>query len=262
MRIGTGFLLAGAAAVMSGCIVGGAVGSETRGATRAKYTGAVSLVFTNATAERMCGLHLIDDAEEDYGDNWLPEAGLASGGSLTFKVKPGKYKARWDTCKASSSKPYFAATLWRDTAVTVQQETQLYAFVADAVSPTKYAQVMGRDYAVIRFPGQAVDQNPQPQRERPPGQPPMMRTGVEQPQISGFVGRVVLSADLAAQRAGGPEAAPGDDRLKTRDLIDGNARPPERKPGQPVQPGQPGQPKPSLERKHDLSNSGIEYKKR
>jgi hypothetical protein len=155
-------------------------------------------MFTNASPDRMCGLYMTYDAEEEYGDNWLPEDGVASGASTTFKVKPGKYKARWDTCKSGKNQPYYAATLWRETGVVLDKQTQLYAFVADAVSPTKRAQTMSRDYHVVKFPGQAVELNP---KQQPPLVPQVaMRVSDEPPPIAGFVGLVVLDAEMVAQR--------------------------------------------------------------
>ncbi|HWO22774.1 MAG TPA: hypothetical protein VNO30_28640 [Kofleriaceae bacterium] len=161
MRVAIRFMLVGAAGLISGCVAG-AASSETHGSTRARYAGAVSVMFTNATPGRMCGLYMTEDVEEDYGDNWLSSDGLPSGSSVTFRMKPGKYKARWDTCR-EGRKPFYAATLWRDTAVTVQRDTQLYAFVADAVAPTTRAQIMGKTHQVVQFPGQIIDPDPQSQ---------------------------------------------------------------------------------------------------
>lgn len=248
MRVATRLMLVGAAVAVSGCVLG-AQTSETRGTTRARYAGAVPVMFTNATPDRMCGFYMADDAEVEYGDNWLSEEGVPSGGSVTFRVAPGKYKARWDTCQGGASRPYFAATLWRESAVTVQRETQLYAYVADAVAPTKRAQAMGRDYQVVRFPGQAIDPAPQP-RPRPQADEVAQRAANEPPQIAGYIGRVPLSAELVAELAAEPEV-PGE-KLDAREFIDGKAR----------VGGPKAKPKPSLNRKHDLSSSAIEYRKR
>jgi hypothetical protein len=198
---------------------------EARGTTKARYTGAVLVVFTNATPDRMCGFYMTDDREEEYGDNWLPEAGVPSGGSVQFRVQPGKYKARWDTCKAGRAQPYFAATLWREAAVTVQRETQLYAYIADAVAPTKRAAVMGRDYDVVRFPGQPIDPDPKPpQQPQPRTQQVALRAANEPPQIAGFIGRVMLSAELVAQRDAEPEVPA--EKLNARELVEGRTRAP------------------------------------
>jgi hypothetical protein len=283
-------MMVGAAvvAVISGCV--SATGSsEGRGTTRARYAGAVPVTFTNATPARMCGLYMTEDAEDDYGDNWLPEAGLPTGGSLELRMKPGKYKARWDTCPERAGKPFYAATLWRESAVVVQRETQLYAFIADAVAPTKRAPVKGRDHNIVRFPGQPVDPSrSQPQAPQP--QQVALRAVDEPLQIAGFIGRVVLNAELVAQRdEAAPEIAGG--KFDAREFVDGRARPaaippaagkppaaagkppvpgagkpPAAGAGKPPAPGAgkppaPGD-KPSLDRKHDLSSSGIEYRKR
>ncbi len=239
---------AAAAAVMSGCVLS-AQSAEPRGVTRARHAGTVPVMFTNATPDRMCGLYMTDDREDDYGDNWLPEAGVPSGGSVQFRLKPGKYKARWDTCKQGTDKPYFAATLWREAAVTVQRETQLYAYVADAVAPTKRAAAMGRDHHVVRFPGQAIDPIPQAQPQRPQ-QVALRAASNEPPQIAGFIGRVVLSAEIVAQMAAEPEVPA--ETFNAREFVDAGART-----GAP-----PAKVKPWLNRKHDLSASGVEYRKR
>jgi hypothetical protein len=247
-------VLGGAAVVVSGC-VSSSLSSEAQGTTRARYAGAVPVMFTNATPARMCGLYMTDDREDDYGDNWLPEAGVPSGGSVQFRIRPGKYKARWDTCRETPTRPYFAATLWREAAVNVgQRETQLYAYVADSVAPTKRARAMGRDHNVVRFPGQPIDPTPQ---QRPRTQQVALRASEsnesnEPPQIAGFIGRVMLSAEIVAELAAEAEAGEAEP-FDAREFVDARARPA----GVP-----PAKPKPSLSRKHDLSSSGIEYRKR
>jgi len=246
-----GWMVVSAAAVMAGCV---SSASEVRGTTRAQYAGTVPLMFTNATPDRMCGLYMTDDREDAYGDNWLPEAGVPSGGSVQFRVKPGKYKARWDTCREAPAKRYFAATLWREAAVHVaQRETQLYAYVADSVAPTRRAPAMGRAYNVVRFPGQAIDPAQQPHRE-PQTQQVALRASAsdEPPQIAGFIGRVVLSAEIVAELAAESEHG-ADETFDAREFVDARARP---------VGAQPARPKPSLSRKHDLSSNGVEYRKR
>jgi hypothetical protein len=241
----------GGAAVVSGC-VSSSFSSEATGTTRARYAGAVPVMFTNATPDRMCGLYMTDDREDDYGDNWLPEAGVPSGGSVQFRIRPGKYKARWDTCRETPTRPYFAATLWREAAVNVgRRETQLYAYVADSVAPTQRARAMGRDHNVVRFPGQPIDPTPQ---QRPRTQQVALRASAsnEPPQIAGFIGRVMLGAEIVAELAAEPEAG-GAETFDAREFVDASARPA----GVP-----PAKPKPSLSRKHDLSSSEIEYRKR
>jgi len=257
-----GWMVVSAAAVMAGCV---SSASEVRGTTRAQYAGTVPLMFTNATPDRMCGLYMTDDREDAYGDNWLPEAGVPSGGSVQFRVKPGKYKARWDTCREAPAKRYFAATLWREAAVHVaQRETQLYAYVADSVAPTKRAPAMGRDHNVVRFPGQPIDPAP-PQRPRT--QQVALRGSAaseaaseasnEPPQIAGFIGRVMLGAEIVAQLASELEAG-GDEAFDAREFVDARARPV----GVKSARVKPARPAPSLNRKHDLSSNGIEYRKR
>ncbi|MCW5805682.1 MAG: hypothetical protein KIT31_25150 [Deltaproteobacteria bacterium] len=131
-----------------------------RGGTMREMAGGVSLVFTNASPEAMCELSLAPDDRDDYGDNWLPAGGLPSGKSADFKVKPGRYKAMWTTCRAPN-KPYYAGTLWRETSVEVTDATQLFAYVASNISPTSRA--APRDFhKLVRFTGQAIDPNPQP----------------------------------------------------------------------------------------------------
>ena len=77
--------------------------------------------------------------------------------NIPSKVKHWLIKA--NLARNGSSKPYYAATLWRESAIKVQRETQLYAYISDNVPPTKRAPTMGRDYNVVRFPGQAIDPN-------------------------------------------------------------------------------------------------------
>lgn len=124
--------------------------------TRAEYRGGVKVVFTNASPATMCELRMSSDAQPDYGDNWLPEHGLASGKSLEVQVRPGTYKAMWSTCPSGSKDGYYAATLWHETAVAISADVQLYAYVADGVAPTKHAALLGVDYTVVRFQGQAI----------------------------------------------------------------------------------------------------------
>jgi hypothetical protein len=141
------------AVLASGCAV---TAPSSRGVTRAEYQGGVHLVFTNASPAKMCELRMSSDAQPDYGDNWLPEGGLASGASLKLTVRPGTYKAMWSTCPTGSHDGYYAGTLWHDTAVEVSTDTQLYAYVAGTVAPTKHASLLGVDYTVVRFQGQAI----------------------------------------------------------------------------------------------------------
>ena len=141
------------ALLASGCAVSI---HSSHGVTRAEYQGGVKVVFTNASPVKMCELRMSSDAQPDYGDNWLPERGLASGASLKLNVRPGTYKAMWSTCPTGAKDGYYAATLWHETAVEISNDTQLYAYVAEHVAPTKRAPLLGVDYTVVRFQGQAI----------------------------------------------------------------------------------------------------------
>jgi len=142
--------------VTLGGLVGCATGmTESRGVTRTQLAGTSSLVFTNASPDKMCGLYMSYDDNGKFGDNWLPPEGLPSGKSIELKVKPGKYQATWNTCK-SSGKPYFAATLTQETAFAVGEPTQLFAYVADTVAPTRRA-ALWDFHKMIKFQGQAIE---------------------------------------------------------------------------------------------------------
>lgn len=138
-------------ACVSAC---GAAQRGSHGATRAQYRGGTALVFTNASPEKMCELRMAFDEAEAYGDNWLPPGGLASGKSIEFRVEPGTYKATWTTCR--TERGMLAGTRWRELAFRVDQQTQLFAYVADRVAPTSRARVLGDDYKIVRFQGQPV----------------------------------------------------------------------------------------------------------
>jgi hypothetical protein len=131
---------------------------ESRGVTRASYAGTTHLVFTNATPERMCNLSIASATATSYGDNWLPEGGLASGASIELRIKPGTYHTTWSTCREDFKQPFFAGTLYREFAFTLdRQEAQLYAYISDTVAPTKRAAVLGRQFNVVRAIGQKID---------------------------------------------------------------------------------------------------------
>ena len=134
------------------------------GATQFEYRGGIEVVFTNATPDAMCGLYLSDDANLDYGDNWLAHS-VPSGRSIGLRVRPGTYKARWETCPTKKSVPTYSATLWRETSFELARDTQLYAYVAEATPPTQRAAMLDR--ARVMFQGQAVTP-----------------AGAEQPQIA------------------------------------------------------------------------------
>ena len=145
------------ALTLSGCYSMG----ETHGETADHYKGAVAVTFTNASPDRMCHLYLSYDQEEAYGDNWLPEAGLPSGQSVEFKVRPGTYKAKWSSCKDATDVKQaklvatYASTLVHQNAVQIDQPTQLFAFVAGTTAPTKYAPVKPHT-RLVRFEGHAT----------------------------------------------------------------------------------------------------------
>src|SRR5688500_481376 len=100
----TNFVLTLGLVLAGGCAAGA---GGARGSTHAQHAGSVQVIFTNATPDKMCDLHMSFEDQKDMGDNWLPEEGLASGKSVEFKVKPGKYQATWATCK-NGDKPYYA----------------------------------------------------------------------------------------------------------------------------------------------------------
>ena len=226
-------------------IVGGcgmyATGGAGRGETRAKYSGGVPLVFTNATPQTMCELHMSFEIDPKFGDNWLPKGGLPSGQSLELKVQPGKYKATWNTCKKASDKVYYAGTLIGETSFFVNEQTQLFTYVADNVPPTKRAPP--RDfYAMVKFSGQPIGgpadyvPPPPPQRDEPPP-----------------AREAIAKADKAGVKQKPAKATPvkTSDKLDTRDLIDRKARVQRKKPI-----------KPSLGRGHDLADSKVTYRQR
>jgi hypothetical protein len=144
--------------LISGC---GITRSGTWGNTRSELSGKTSLVFVNATPDKMCSVRIQKDGERSFGDNWLPPEGLPSGKSLDVKVKPGTYQATWSTC-ATPGKPYYAGTLTHETAFEVKESTQLFAFVADTVAPTKRA-APREFHAMVRFAGQPIGGDPQPE---------------------------------------------------------------------------------------------------
>src|SRR5215203_4397360 len=90
-----------ALSLLTGCMTS----FESHGATAKQYAGTVDVVMVNATPEKMCGLYMSYDNDVEYGDNWLPESGLPVGKSVAFKVKPGTYKAKWNSCKDISDAP-------------------------------------------------------------------------------------------------------------------------------------------------------------
>jgi hypothetical protein len=144
--------------------------AETHGDTAKHYTGAIALTFTNASPDRLCHLYLSYEQDDAYGDNWLPEAGLPSGKSIAFEVKPGKYKAKWSSCRDAADVKQqklvatYAATLVHGNAIELAEPTQLFAFVASATAPTKYAAIKPHT-KLVRFEGHAtvISANLEPQ---------------------------------------------------------------------------------------------------
>ena len=139
--------------LLVGCVAG-----ESHGTTAKQYTGTVDVVFINATPDKVCGLYMSYDNETDYGDNWLPVAGLPVGKSAEFKVKPGTYKAKWNACKDVADAPTitYSATLVGGTAFPVDTDLQLYAFVSDGTPPTKRA-VPRPHMKMLKFIGQTTN---------------------------------------------------------------------------------------------------------
>jgi hypothetical protein len=130
---------------------------ESHGTTAKDYQGTVEVVIVNATPEKMCGLYMSYDNDVDYGDNWLPVAGLPVGQSASFKVKPGTYKAKWNSCRDMHDAPTanYSATLVAGTAFPVMDAMQLYAFVSDGTPPTKRAMPRPK-LKMVKFIGQTT----------------------------------------------------------------------------------------------------------
>jgi hypothetical protein len=234
MRLNTHSLYLGSLFLLVGC---GAYGAAS-GQTYAKYSGTVPLVFTNATPQTMCELHMSADVDPKFGDNWLPKGGLASGQSVEFKVQAGTYKATWNTCKKASDKLYYAGTLIGDTAFVVNDQTQLFTYVADNVPPTKRAPP--RDfYTMVKFSGQPIGGPPDAAPPPPPEAEPAPAAH-----------DAVAKADPKAKKGAKPvKATPAaSDKLDARDLIDRKARIGKKKPI-----------KPSVGRGHDLADSKVTY---
>lgn len=131
--------------------------TESHGTTAKEYSGTVDVTIINATPETMCGLYMSFDTDTDYGDNWLPAEGLPVGKTMAFKVKPGTYKAKWNSCKDIADAPTanYSATLVGGTAFPVDQDLQLYAFVSDGTPPTKRG-VPRPKLKLVKFIGQTT----------------------------------------------------------------------------------------------------------
>jgi hypothetical protein len=203
----------------------------SRGVTQKKMSGNVSLVFTNASPAMMCNVSIALDSEREYGDNWL-QTSLPTGQSAEFKVKPGKYKATWNTC-SQPGKPFYAGTMWRETAVNVTESTQLFAYVADTVAPTKRAKP--RDYyKLVRFAGQMVDPDPKARE----AEEKLALQAKEEPP-----------APVAA-----PAPEPAKPAFRSAEWIDPKAS---RNAG-----GKKAAIKPSLKRAHDLVEAKVNYRQK
>lgn len=215
-----------------GCV---SLPDQPRGETLRLHTGSVPVVFTNATPAKMCGLYMSYEDQDAYGDNWLPRGGLASGKSIEFRVRQGRYKARWDTC-TTGGKPLYAATLWRELGFVVDQETQLYAYVADRSSPTQRAAVLTHDYQIVRFQGQHI------------GGPDWNQPARDQAKPL----HTVIAADRPAPKVNLREF------IETRSAKTRRAKPhAKRGKGSRV-----GAVRPSLKRSHDIVGAKVRYRRR
>jgi hypothetical protein len=225
--------------VLTGACAGA---GSSRGVTHREHIGSVQVIFTNATPDRMCELHMTFDEQRDMGDNWLPEGGLASGKSVEFKVKPGKYQATWNTCK-DGDKPYYAGTLIGDTSINVGQQTQLFTYVADTVAPTKRAPVLGRDYQVVKFSGQPVG--------------PIAKSGPA-PQRDAFA---AVEKELGRGVAPAKTEPMKFEKFSAKDMIDPKAKTNASLKIKAKQGKRPAV-RPSLDRKHDVAASNVRYRTR
>ena len=220
-------------------LVVGCAGSASgpRGGTYAEHAGSVPIVVTNATPQRMCDLHMSFEDNRSMGDNWLPEGGLASGKSVEFKVRPGKYQATWNTCK-DGDKSYYAGTLIGDTGVDVNQQTQLFVYVADTVAPTKRAAVLTGGYKIVHFTGQPIG--------------PIDRSApAPEPQVDAFD---KVHASLARGSAPPAKSAePKFEKFSAKDMIDPEAK-------KRAKRGKRTKVKPSLDRKVDVAASNVKYR--
>lgn len=143
----------------SALLAGGCISStESRGVTAKEYSGSLPVTFINATPERVCGLYISYDNEQEYGDNWLPDGGIAVGQSIDLKIKEGTYKAKWNTCKdvRDVGAVNYSATLVAGTAIPITEPLQLYAFVSDGTPPTKRAVPRPR-LKLVKFIGQTTE---------------------------------------------------------------------------------------------------------
>ena len=218
-----------------GLVLVGCAGSASgpRGGTYSEHRGNVQLIVTNATPQRMCELHMSFDDRRDMGDNWLPAEGLPSGKSAEFKVRPGKYQATWNTCK-DGEKHYFAGTLIGETSIGVDQQTQLFVYVADTVAPTKRAPVLTRDYKIVRFTGQPVG--------------PIDKSAPVVAEVDAFA---KVEASLSRNGAPPPKSEePRFEKFSAKDLVDTKVKRTKKK----------SIVKPSLSRERDVAAANVKYR--
>lgn len=229
--------------LLTGCAAGA---GGSRGVTLREHAGQTQVIFTNATPGKMCELHMSYEDNRDMGDNWLPESGLPSGKSIEFKIRPGKYQATWSTCSAGN-KGYFAGTLIGETGIGVDgQQTQLFAYVADTVAPTKRAPVLGREYHVVKFSGQPVG--------------PIDRSAPA-PTVDAFA---VAEASLTRGKNNAPpKVDPGTrfEKFSAKDMIDPEAKRMAAK-NKSKAKGKRAKVRPSLDRKHDVAAANVKYRSR
>lgn len=247
------YVLVGAGGLLVfGCSI--ATMGATRGETEREYRGSVPLVFTNATPDRMCGLYMSFDDEDDYGDNWLPASGVASGKSVEFKVRQGKYKARWDTCRSGDkAKPYFAATMFREMSFKVAEPTQLFAYVASAMAPTKLAPPRW-DMKMVRAQGQPIDQDPAVYTKRYAGTTPVRKTReASAPAVTRYLCRFCVHGIPSGIETGFSEPLVEVNRFDMSAFVEKKAL-----------VGKPGDKrdkiKPSLRRNHDVAQARANYR--
>ena len=226
----TNFVLTVGLTLTTACAAGA---GGSRGVTHREHVGSTQVIFTNATPQKMCELHMTYDEQRDMGDNWLPEGGLPSGKSIEFKIRPGKYQATWSTCRDGDN-TYYAGTLIADTNINVDdQQTQLFAYIADNVAPTKRAPVLTRDYKIVKFSGQPIG--------------PIDRTPVK---VDAFAVAEASLGPKGAQAKTAPVAA-APEKFSAKGMIDPKAK---RTAKRDVRP--------SLDRKHDVVGSKVKYKTR
>lgn len=224
-----GLVLTGACATTSG---------TSRGLTHREHLGSTQVIFTNATPERMCALHMSFDDQQAMGDNWLPAGGLASGKSVEFMVRPGKYQATWNTCK-DGDKPYYAGTLIGETGIAVDQQTQLFAYVADSVPPTKRAPVLGRDYRIVKFSGQPVE--------------PIAKTAhVKVDAFAAAEASLGGKSTPAKSEPAKPETVEKTEKFSAKGIVDPKAKRTTKR----------ASVRPSLDRKHDVAATNVKYQAR